>query len=114
MNQFTKHNLVEDVIWSRQAARRIERVAESTRRTSRGVFRVLLSVQKQIVAFFLAIMMVVANAGAFVAFEAHIVNVTAEVRQIDPPVITPPGQTYGSSTLQLTVSDSDIDALYLY
>jgi uncharacterized protein YegL len=60
----------------------------------------------------------------FSAFESHIVNVTAELRQVDPPVISPPGagtawnNQMGSvdltGTVTLNFSDSDVDAQYIY
>ena len=39
----------------------------------------------------LAIVLIVAVTPLFQAFEAHVINVTAELVQIDPPVMTPPG-----------------------
>jgi len=82
-------------------------------RNSRGVFRVFLAVQKQFLAGFLAVTLVLANAQAFVAFEAHVVDVKAEVAQIDPPVITPPGGTY-EEPVDITIDDSDTDATHIF
>lgn len=47
------------------------------------------------------------------AFEAHIVNVTAVLLNIDPPVISPPGGQY-SSEIDITIDDADPDATYIF
>lgn len=49
----------------------------------------------------------------FAAFEAHVVNVTADIVQIDPPVITPPGGQY-SAPVNINISDSDPDATHIF
>ncbi len=47
------------------------------------------------------------------AFEAHILNVTASLLNIDPPVISPPGGQY-SSEIDITIDDADPDATYIF
>lgn len=63
-------------------------------------------------------------APAFSAFEAHIINVTAEPAQIDPPVLTPPGagipwyDPFGgiglSGTVEVEMTDEDPDATHIF
>ncbi|TSC81667.1 MAG: hypothetical protein G01um101420_913 [Parcubacteria group bacterium Gr01-1014_20] len=47
------------------------------------------------------------------AFEAHILNVTASLLNIDPPVISPPGGQYNSE-IDITIDDADPDATYIF
>ena len=57
------------------------------------------------------------------AFESHMVNVTAAISQIDPPALTPPGNipwynlvggTDLTGTVDVFLSDADIDATHIY
>ncbi|MEK7630864.1 MAG: lamin tail domain-containing protein [Patescibacteria group bacterium] len=82
-------------------------------RNSRGAFRVFLTIQKQLLAGFLAVTLVLANAHAFVAFEAHVVDVKAEVARIDPPVVTPAGGEY-IEPVDIIIDDSDTDATHIF
>jgi hypothetical protein len=86
---------------------------EIVERTSRGIFRVFLDIQRQLLAGFLAITMVLMNAHAFVAFEAHVVDVKAEVAKIDPPVITPAGGAY-IEPVNAMITDVDTDATHIF
>src|SRR3972149_10721422 len=47
------------------------------------------------------------------AFEAHVINVTATLIMIDPPVITPPGGTYGAP-IDISIDDADPDATHIF
>ena len=47
------------------------------------------------------------------AFEAHVVNVTATIVQIDPPMITPPGGSY-EGPIDMSIDDDDPDAVYIF
>ena len=95
--------------------RRIRKVQpkRSVLRTSRGVFRVFLSAQKQMTAGALAVVIILTQASAFIAFEAHIVNVTAELVQIDPPVITPDSLTF-NTPFDASIDDTDPDATHIF
>src|SRR3989338_11333957 len=95
--------------------RRIRKVQpkRSVLRTSRGVFRVFLSAQKQMTAGALAVVIILTQASAFIAFEAHIVNVTAELVQIDPPVITPDSLTF-NTPFDVSIDDADPDATHIF
>lgn len=58
----------------------------------------------------------------FQAFEAHIINTTAALAQIDPPVLTPPGDIGWNNTdggnyaspINVEFSDSDSDATHIF
>lgn len=56
---------------------------------------------------------VIAASPILFAFEGHVINVTAEIAMIAPPVITPPGGEF-SSPIELSIDDSDIDASHIY
>lgn len=49
----------------------------------------------------------------FSAFEAHILNVTATIIQIDPPIISPPGGQY-EGPVDIMIDDGDSDATYIF
>ncbi|MBI4128600.1 MAG: lamin tail domain-containing protein [Parcubacteria group bacterium] len=82
-------------------------------RAWRGYVRMLLGFQRQALAVFLAFMMLLIRADIFLAFEAHVVNVTAEIAMIDPPTITPPGGSYTGS-VDISIDDSDLDATHIF
>src|SRR3989344_1849796 len=94
-------------------SQRVVYVPRRVVRTSRGVFRVFLSVQKQMTAGALAVVFILTQASAFIAFEAHIVNVTAELVQIDPPVITPDSLTF-NTPFDSSIDDADPDATHIF
>lgn len=48
------------------------------------------------------------------AFEAHVINVTAEIFNIDPPTITPPGGQYEENPVDLVFTDDDPDATHIF
>ena len=80
---------------------------------ARGVFRVLLSIEKQVTAIVLAIAMVLVNAHAFIAFEAHVVDVKAEVAKIDAPLVAPAGGSY-AGPVDITIDALDTDATHVF
>ena len=80
---------------------------------ARGVFRVLLSIEKQVTAIVLAIAMVLVNAHAFIAFEAHVVDVKAEVAKIDAPLVAPAGGSY-AGPVDITIDALDADATHVF
>ena len=47
------------------------------------------------------------------AFEAHVINVTATLIMIDPPVITPAGGTY-EALIDISMGDADPDATHIF
>ena len=59
------------------------------------------------------VIMIIATIIPLSAFEAHIVNVTAAIVMIDPPVITPPGGQY-TEPLDIGIDDSDPDATHIF
>lgn len=77
---------------------------------ARGVSRLL---HAPWVAVALVVLLVVNTAVLLSAFEAHIINVTAQVVQIDPPVITPPSGEY-DGPLDIGIDDSDSDATHIF
>ncbi len=71
----------------------------------------------------LVILAMLIAAPAISAFEAHLVNVSATLAQIDPPILTPPGEgvTWDnqeggnfSSTTTVTMLDPDPDASHIF
>ena len=55
----------------------------------------------------------IAAAPLFLAFEGHVLNVTASIVMIDPPVITPPGGDY-TGVLDSNINDADPDATHIF
>jgi hypothetical protein len=70
----------------------------------------------------LTLVLIVAGAALFSAFESHMINVTADLVQIDAPIMTPPGPvafdntTGGTFTGPITVFivEFDPDATHVY
>ena len=60
---------------------------DKTVHLGRGFFRAFLALERKVIAVVLSVLLVVSYAQAFIAFEAHVINVAATVAQIDPPVI---------------------------
>jgi hypothetical protein len=79
----------------------------------RGIFRVFLSLQKQGFAVFVALLLILIQAQAFVAFEAHIVDVKAVVASIDAPIISPAGGEF-ADPVSITIDDTDPDATHIF
>ncbi len=94
--------------------RRTEVVVHVVQKNSRGAIRVLFSLQKQALALFMALLMVLINAHAFVAFEAHVVDVKAEVARVDAPLITPPGGNAYPDEVDVSVTSDDADATHVF
>ncbi|MEK7643422.1 MAG: lamin tail domain-containing protein [Patescibacteria group bacterium] len=80
---------------------------------ARGVFRVFLSAQRKILAGVLVVTLTLINARAFIAFEAHIVNVTAEIAKIDAPLVTPLGGVHETAPT-VSVMAEDNDATHIF
>jgi hypothetical protein len=72
----------------------------------------------------IALILIIVSLPFMSAFEAHVVNVTASLVQIDPPILTPPGanipwyDTTGATsitgTLDVIMTDDDPDATHIY
>jgi len=71
------------------------------------------SLRSRLVFLVMVIFVLVNMVVAVSAWEAHIINVTATIVQIDPPVITPPGGQY-STTIDINIDDDDPDATHIY
>lgn len=80
---------------------------------SRRMFRAFLALQKQVFVFCLAFLVVLFNAHGFMAFEAHVVNVKAEIARIDLPTIPPPSGTY-ENPVDVSITDDDSDATHIF
>src|SRR3989344_8868962 len=80
---------------------------------SRGFLRSFLALERKVLAVVLSFIIVISYAQAFIAFEAHVINVEATLVQIDPPVISPNGGEYGG-TVAVTIDDSDPDATHIF
>ncbi|RJQ36446.1 hypothetical protein C4552_04120 [Candidatus Parcubacteria bacterium] len=61
----------------------------------------------------IAVALSVASLPLITAFEGHVVNVTATIIMIEPPVITPPGGNY-TDPINLTIDDDDPDATHVF
>lgn len=94
--------------------RRTEVVVRVVQKNSRGAIRVLFSLQKQALAIFMALLMVLINAHAFVAFEVHVVDVKAEVARVDAPLITPPGGNAYPDEVEVSITSDDTDATHIF
>ncbi len=88
-------------------------VSASVTRNARGMLRVILGLGRQMVAAALAFVVLLTQAGAFIAFEAHVVDVKAEIAGVDAPVISPQSGYY-PSPLGITITDSDPDATHIF
>lgn len=98
-----------------QRARRIPvRVAPSIVTHSRAAVRVVISLQKQAMVFVLALLLVLMQAQAFVAFEAHVVDVKAEIARLDPPAITPAGGLQDTIPREVHIDSADPDATHMF
>jgi len=64
-------------------------------------------------AVLMILLLVVSGLIPLIAFEAHIINVSAVIVYIDPPVITPPGGQY-TEPVDITIDDADPDAVYIF
>ena len=60
-----------------------------------------------------ALLLIIVSMPLVFAFEAHIINVTATIIQIDPPVITPGSGTY-LGPIDIMITDSDPDATHIF
>src|SRR3989344_3981629 len=70
-----------------------------------------------------AVLLMISVLPVLQAFEAHVINVTGEIAQIDPPVLTPPGDIgwdnpNGGSGLEgeveVVMTDDDPDATHIF
>src|SRR3989338_4721578 len=80
---------------------------------SRGFFRAFFALERKVLAVVLSFIVIISYAQAFIAFEAHVINVEATLVQIDPPVISPNGGEYGG-TVAVTIDDSDSEATHIF
>lgn len=98
---------------------------ELTRHSRKGVaFSIRKSFSRVSQLTALALLIVIAGSSAVSAYEAHMVNVIAEIRQIDPPVLDPPGSglawdnTSGGTglvgTVDVVMTDNDPDATHIF
>mgnify|MGYP001560532905 CR=1 FL=1 len=71
-----------------------------------GFLSMAISVVRGATAAVLILLLLLVQARAFWAFEAHVVNVTAEIHQINAPTATPAGDTYEEEVL-VTLSVDD-------
>src|SRR3989338_6201334 len=110
MNHPKKITVVHQV---RRSRRILVRHDSPTVVRSRKLFRMVLAFQKQVFVFVLALLVVLTNAHGFMAFEAHVVNVKAEIARIDPPVVSPEGGTY-EEPVDVSISDDDTDATHIF
>jgi len=67
---------------------------------------VLGTITSSLVAF-------IVSAPLMLAFEAHVVNVTATLVQIEPPVISSKGGSFGAP-IDITIDDTDPDATHIF
>ncbi|OGZ44860.1 MAG: hypothetical protein A3J54_00340 [Candidatus Ryanbacteria bacterium RIFCSPHIGHO2_02_FULL_45_13b] len=80
---------------------------------SRKMVRMFLTLQKQVFVFGVAFLVVLTNARGFMAFEAHVVNVRAEIARIDPPTVSPAGDTY-EEPVEVSITNDDTDATHIF
>ena len=62
----------------------------------------------------LALLLLLVSAPLLLAFEAHVINVTAEIVMLDAPSISPPGGKYFTPELTITLSDADSDVTSIH
>ena len=60
-----------------------------------------------------ALVMLLVSAPLMLAFEAHVINVTATIFNIDPPTILPPALSC-SADVNVTIGNADPDATYIF
>lgn len=109
-----KHAKKITVVHQIKRSRRIPvHQASRTVLRSRKALRMFLALQKQAFVFCLAFLVVLTNAHGFMAFEAHVVNVKAEIARIDPPVVFPEGGTY-EKPVDVGITNNDADATHMF
>jgi hypothetical protein len=82
-------------------------------KVGRGLLRTLFSIQRQSIALVLAVLLILGNAQAFIAFEAHVVDVKAKVAKVDPPVMLPAGGIF-SDPIDVIIDAYDDDATHVF
>lgn len=92
---------------------RLKNLRDKAVHFGRGFFRTFLALERKVLVVVLSFVIVLSYAEAFIAFEAHVINVEATVVQIDPPVISPPGGSY-SEIVAVTIDDSDPEATHIF